>query len=53
MFRTWTYLFSQLAYPLDNALALVCSVLDEQRLRPQLQAWVAVFLDNVQCGKGN
>jgi hypothetical protein len=47
VFRACTYLFSELADPLYNALALVCSVLDEQCLRPKLETWVTVFLDDV------
>jgi hypothetical protein len=41
------YLFAELAYPLNDALALVCSVFHEQCLCPQLEAWVAVLLDDV------
>jgi hypothetical protein len=43
-----TYLLSELAYPLDNALALIGSVFYKKCLGPELQAWVAVFLDDVQ-----
>jgi hypothetical protein len=43
-----TYLLPELAYPLDNALALVCSVFYKKCLSPELQAGVAVFLDDVQ-----
>jgi hypothetical protein len=48
VFRAWTYLFSELADPLYNALALVCPILDEQCLRPELEARIAVLLDHVQ-----
>jgi hypothetical protein len=44
------YLLSQLAYPLNNAFALVCTVFYKQCLRPKLQAWVTVFLDDVKSG---
>jgi hypothetical protein len=51
--RSWTYLFSQLAYPRNNALTLIRPVLNKERLCPELEAWVAVFLDDVESGEGD
>ena len=49
----WTYLFSQLAYPLNNALALIRPVLNKQCLCPEFEARVTVFLDDVERGQSN
>lgn len=42
-----TYLLSQRAKPLRCTHALLSSVLNHKRLRPQLQTWLAILADDV------
>lgn len=51
--QSLSYLFSELAYPLNKTLALVGSVFHKQCLRPQLQARLSVLLDNVERRQRN
>jgi hypothetical protein len=48
-----TYLLPQLAYPLDNALALIRAILHQQRLGPKLEAGLTVFLNDIERGLGD
>lgn len=49
VFERGTYLLPQHAQPLLQADTLVCAVLHEQRLRPELEVGVAGFADDVEC----
>lgn len=48
-----TYLLAEHAEPLLQTDALVCAVLDEQGLRPQLERWLAAFPDHVERRDGD